>query len=447
MGCALLRSARPSESQARVSRRRPSAYPVYLFLVGATSLFFSTVFTVVAVYRVTIAELNPLQLVLVGTVLELSVLLFEIPTGIVADVYSRKVSIIIGFVLIGCGFMLEGAVPVLAAILLAQVLWGLGWTFTSGAREAWVADELGEENIGRVYLRGAQVGQVTALIGTGVSVALASIWLRLPIILGGAMMVALGIVAIFLMRETNFSPAPRGKRQTWASMRATAVEGMRVVRRRPVLYVILAIGAFYGMSSEAMDRLWQAHLLEYFALPEIGQLDPVVWFGIITAIAMLLSLAATEYVRRRFDTDSHLGAAWPLFAINALLIVSVIAFGLAGNFTMALVTYWVAYLLRATNDPIFDAWINQNAEPKVRATVFSIAGQSNALGQVVGGPFIGAIGTIWSLRAALVAAGVALAPVVPLFIYTIRRQGDPAGSAGTSPSDGDGRLVSIQDDH
>jgi MFS transporter, DHA3 family, tetracycline resistance protein len=417
--------ARPKESQEPVPLRRPGAYSVYLFLVGATSLFFSITFTVIGVYRVTVAELNPFQLVLVGTVLELSVLLFEIPTGVVADVYSRKVSIVIGFVLIGCGFMLEGALPLLATILLAQALWGIGYTFTSGAREAWVADELGEENIGRVYLRGAQVGQVTALAGTGISVALASIWLQLPILTGGALMVVLAGFAILFMGETNFSPAEPGERQNWSSMRRTAADGFRIVRRRPVLYVILAIGAVYGMSSEAMDRLWQAHLIENFRLPEIGRLDPIVWFGIITAVAMLLSVAATEYARRRFDTDTHLGAAWPLFVINTILIASVVAFGLAGNFTMAVVTYWVAFLLRATNDPIYNAWINQNAEPRVRATVFSIAGQSNALGQVAGGPLIGAIGTIWSLRAALVAAGIALAPVVPLFLYTIRRHRDP----------------------
>ena len=73
------------------------AYKVYLALQGASSLIFAVIFTVNILYQVTMAELSPLQLVLVGTVLELSIFLFEVPTGVIADVYSRRLSIIIGY--------------------------------------------------------------------------------------------------------------------------------------------------------------------------------------------------------------------------------------------------------------------------------------------------------------------------------------------------------------
>ncbi|HEY4722459.1 MAG TPA: MFS transporter, partial [Anaerolineae bacterium] len=124
-------------------RTKRDAYPLYLTMELTSSLFSTMVFTVSMIYQVTIVGLNPLQLVLVGTVLEASAFLFEIPTGVVADVYSRRLSIIIGWFLIGAGFVLEGLVPRFEAILLAQVLWGLGYTFTSGATEAWIADEVG----------------------------------------------------------------------------------------------------------------------------------------------------------------------------------------------------------------------------------------------------------------------------------------------------------------
>ncbi len=102
------------------------------------------VFTASAVYQVTVAELTPLQLVLVGTALELTVFVFEIPTGVVADVFSRKLSIVVGFLLIGTGFSLEGSFPIFAIILLGQLVWGIGYTFTSGATQAWISDEIGE---------------------------------------------------------------------------------------------------------------------------------------------------------------------------------------------------------------------------------------------------------------------------------------------------------------
>lgn len=100
---------------------------------GATALIFHMIFTASVVYQVTTIQLNPLQLVLVGTTLEATVFLFEVPTGIVADAYNRRLSIIIGVALMGIGFVLEGSVPRFDAILIAQLVWGIGATFTSGA--------------------------------------------------------------------------------------------------------------------------------------------------------------------------------------------------------------------------------------------------------------------------------------------------------------------------
>src|SRR6476646_10014399 len=130
-----------------VHLRKWDAYRVYLILSGLSSLLFSLIFTLNLVYEAQVVGLTPLQLVLVGTTLETTAFLFEIPTGIVADLYSRRLSVIIGFFLIGVGFTIEGSLPFFAAILLTQVFWGIGSTFTSGALEAWIVDEVGEERM------------------------------------------------------------------------------------------------------------------------------------------------------------------------------------------------------------------------------------------------------------------------------------------------------------
>ena len=101
---------------------------------------------------------------------------FEVPTGVVADVYSRRRSILIGMVLVGAGFVLEGAVPVFTFMLLAQLLWGLGYTFESGAVEAWISDEIGEARVGKAFLRAAQVRQLMGLLGIPFVLALAFYW-------------------------------------------------------------------------------------------------------------------------------------------------------------------------------------------------------------------------------------------------------------------------------
>ena len=137
-------------------RRRALAldpFTLYVILELCSSLFFSLIFTVNMLYQVTVVQLTPLQLVLVGTILETTVFLFEIPTGVLADVKSRRLSIIIGYALIGLGFIVEGSLPFFAAVALAQVVWGFGYTFTSGATQAWIVDETGEERAGEAFLR------------------------------------------------------------------------------------------------------------------------------------------------------------------------------------------------------------------------------------------------------------------------------------------------------
>ncbi len=419
-------------------RGRLPASPLYLAMDFLSALFFATIFTVSAVYRVRIAGLDPLQLVLVGTALEATAFLFEVPTGVVADSYSRRLSVILGYLLLGAGFLFEGLFPLFAAIVLAQVLLGLGYTFISGAREAWIADELGQTDLSRVYLRGAQMGQLGALLGTGVGVALASVRLNLPFLIGGGAFVALGLGLTLTMPEAGFRPAPAEDRdsKSWRRMGGTFGAGLATVRARPVLLTILGIGFFYGAASEAFDRLWALHFLENFRFPDLGRLDPVVWFGVINACALLLSAGATEVVRRRLDTGSHRAASRALFAANAALLGGMIAFGLAGDFALALGSFWVTSLLRQINEPLTAAWTNQSLESRVRATVLSMRGQADALGQIGGGPVLGAIATGLSLRAALVIAGLLLTPALALYARTVRRDGEAPAGAGRLAGEG-----------
>ena len=128
--------------------------PVYLAVQGFGAAAFAMYAVVASVYRIVEAGLNPLELILVGTVLEVSAFLFEVPTGVVADVYGRRLSVIVGTFLVGAGFIIEGLFPMFGVILVAQVLWGVGSTFDSGARQAWIADEIGGGRVGRVFLKG-----------------------------------------------------------------------------------------------------------------------------------------------------------------------------------------------------------------------------------------------------------------------------------------------------
>ena len=289
--------------------RKLDAYNVFLSLEGARALIFGMIFTASIVYQVTVAGLSPLQLVLVGTTLEASVFIFEVPTGVVADVYSRRVSIIIGMFLIGLGFLLEGSFAIFWTILFAQVIWVIGYTFTSGATEAWISDEIGEAAAGKAFLRGSQIAQIMGLIGIGIGIILGNVQVNYPILLGGLCLIFLGIYLMLVMPEKGFEPIPRDMHSSsWESMARTFRQGLSTVAGRPTLKMILLIGLIYGLYSEGYDRLWTKHLLDNFQLPILGdfELQPVVWIGLVRAVGMLLAAGAAGFVRSKIAIEDHL---------------------------------------------------------------------------------------------------------------------------------------------
>lgn len=402
-------------------KKRTSPFVVYMILEFSSSLLFSLIFTVNLIYHVTVVQLSPMQLVLVGTILEATVFLFEVPTGVLADVKSRRLSVIMGYVLMGVGFIVEGSLPFFWSVALAQVLWGFGYTFTSGATQAWVADEIGEERAGEAFMRGSQAGHMGGLLAIPISVVLGQVNVALPIVLGGGLMMLLALFLTLAMTEEGFTPISAGERTTWRLMLKTVADARQVVGRQPILVTLLGIGLFFGLYSEGFDRLWTAHLLENFTTPWAGAVEPVVWFGVIRAVSSVASLAAMEVARRRVDTGRSVPIARVLMVNAGLIVITLAGFGLTKIFWVAVVLYWLIGTLRSIAGPLHTAWFNLRIDDsQVRATMFSVGSQVDAIGQIAGGPAMGAIGNA-SIRAALVVSALILSPVLPLYALTIRR--------------------------
>ncbi|MBI5930925.1 MAG: MFS transporter [Chloroflexi bacterium] len=403
-----------------MNTKRLNPYRLYLILEGLTSLAFAMIFMTSMIYQVSVVKLSPLQLVLVGTMLESIVFIFEVPTGIVADVYSRRLSVIIGIILTGLGFMTEGLFPYFGTILLAQVGWGLGATFMSGALNAWMVDEVGENNAGPAFMRAAQVGQLTGLVGLLAGVIFGSLRINLPIILGSSLLILLGGFLALFMPETNFKPTPREDRTTWQNMTHTFKNGAKLVRMRPALMTFLGISFIGGLYSEGFDRLRDAHLLRNFSFPDltlpvVGDLKPVVWFGIINVVGMLMSAAVTEVLRRRVNTRNERLISRILLTSDAIMIVGILSYAWAGSFAVAVGALLLARLMRTLPGPLYQTWLNQHIDSDVRATVLSMDSQLNALGQIAGGPAVGAVGSYISIRAALTISAFILSP--GLYLY------------------------------
>lgn len=409
--------------------RKLPAYTVFLILSGGMAFFFTVWGFITGIYRVEDVGLNPFQLVMLGTALEVAILLFEIPTGIVADLRSRRLSLLIGYVIIGAGFLMEGLFPFFVPVLLAQVVWGIGYTFTSGAQDAWLADEIGESKLTQAYLRASQVGLVATLLGLGVGMGLGSIRHNLPMLIGGAGIIVMAAFLAVVMPETGFKPTPQPDRTSWQKMGHTFKGGIRVVRGRDTLIVIMLIAIIFGLSSEGRDRLWQAHLLTNFTFPQIGGMTAVTWFGLIEVVLIFLNLGITEFIRRRPGLNQRRTAITMQAIMTVGYLATMTIFALTGNFGLAMSAITLNSVMRVANGPLYSAWLNREiTEPQVRATVLSMNGQLDAFGQIIGGVMMAAVAQWLGIRMALLGVVILLLPVLVLYGLAFRltpREPDP----------------------
>ena len=396
-----------------------SAYKTYLLFSAIAAMCFSLVATVMVVYHIEIVHLNPLQLILVGTTLELACFIFEIPTGIVADVYSRKLSIVIGGVLTGVGFILEGSISSFVFVLVAQIVWGLGSTFISGSLEAWIAEEEKNKDLDEIYIKGAQAGQIGAFIGIVLSTVIANFSVRLPIIVSGVLFIILALFLWLYMPENNFKPSAPGDLNTFKKMVYTFKSGLKIVKSKSIIMILLAVTLFYGLSSEGYDRLSNAHFLQDTTLPKLGNLSSVTWFGIFGILGMILSFIVMHFMAKNLKNEDNRKNGKLLLCINILYISSMLIFALTKNFSLMLIAYLATNTFRIINEPIFSAWLNGHIDDNSRATVLSINGQMNSLGQILGGPIIGIIATNISVSIGIACTSLLVTPVLVLYIISM----------------------------
>lgn len=386
---------------------------IYYFLTSSRSFCIHIVFTLNAIYYVSQVNLNPLQLVLIGTIMELSVLFFEIPTGLIADFWGRKKSFVIGTFIIGIAHLLEGSIPEFWAIATGAALWGIGWTFISGAETAWIADELENNGLDSVFLKGARYGSVGSLLGIIVSVLLATAFsVQMAILVAGGMLVVFAIISLIIVPETKFVRLVGEGTTSFQQMQQVLKVGLSQIKGNSILIGLAAITLFVGLASEGFDRLWGAHFIEGFQLKEE---EAIYCFGALYAVGFLLNIAILKVV----ETFVKIKFTSVLLLLNGILVIAMLFFAMNEVLIMAILLYWVIASLRAVNSPLITAVTNKQLQSQGRATALSMYGQLDAFGQVAGGPLVGMVALYTSIQGGIIMSAILIIPTV-YFLWRMR---------------------------
>ena len=365
---------------------------------------------VTSVYLVSEAALTPFELVFLGTAQGLTVLAAEVPAGVFADAYSRKRSLVVAHALMGLGMLATGFVLSFSALLVTQVIWGLSWTFSSGADVAWMTDELrAPERVGEALLNAARWGHAGSALGILCIGALA--WassLAVAMIAAGAGMWLLGIAVALVFRETNFQRAAPGK------MLATAVQTLRSgllrIRFHRILVHILVCTLLINGADEGFGRLYVKRLLD-IGLPDGA--PAVVWLTGLAIACLALSLVALAAVSRFLQRNGEHSRAYSVAAAVGGLALAL--FAAAHSIVLAaFAVLLVAGIATSALRTVSVVWANQHATSQLRATVQSFLSVAENIGEVGLGFLLAVVASYGGISAAMVGGSAIFALVVVL---------------------------------
>lgn len=375
----------PPTDEDRISR-------LFVGLGAAFGFTMSCFGAAATVSWVTVAELSPTQLIAMGAVMELTVLLTEVPTGVVADRHSRRWATVIGYVLFGVG--IAGSLATgFATLVLAQVVWGLGFTFQSGAPTAWATDQLGRD-IDDLLVRQARARTVGVAAGAVTAGALGWIFdLRVALLVATAAALISAAAAALLMTERVRPDRSTRAASPWR----TAVDGWRAATRHVPVRIVMWAVFLAGFGSEVIDRLFAFRFVE-LGVPRVEPVVAVAAIGLIGHALTWLALGRLPVDEASGLGPRALGAGLGLTAVGGLGLAIAASFWVGAG---AFVLYVVA---RQTVRPIEVAVVNRHAPSSERATVLSFHGQADAFGQVLGGPAM-ALVAAWSTGSIAIATG------------------------------------------
>jgi MFS family permease len=405
----------------------------YLGLMLGNTLAASLIWGINTIFLLD-AGLSNLEAFAANAFFTAGMVLFEVPTGIVADTVGRRASYLLGTVTLAASTLLYVGLWQIEAAFWAwavvSILIGLGFTFFSGAVEAWLVDALtatgftGE--LDHVFARGQVVAGGAMLAGSVAGGFIAQAWsLGVPFVLRGVVLLVMFVVASRLMRDIGFTPEKEGnplhEMQRIAS--ASVEYGWRVPAVKWLMVESLATG---GVGIYAFYAL-QPYLLDLWGNPEAYQIAGLV--AAIVAGAQILGGLTAPWIRARFGRRTS-----ALLATAALTSATLALIGVVDSFwgVLAVITVWG--LLFAASRPIRQTYLNGLIPSRQRATILSFDSMMTSCGGVWAQPALGRAADVWGYATSYV-LGAGISALALPFLALSRRQNAPADYVDSTTSD------------
>ena len=352
-------------------------------------------------------------------------MIFEIPTGVVADTLGRRVSFLLSVgILAATTLAYVGLAQIEAGILAfcaVSVVMGLGFTFYSGAMEAWLVDGLRfheyEGGLDGVFSRGHIVGGVAMLVGTVGGGALGQINLAIPFIVRSALLVALLGLAMVGMHDLGFEPRAVSVRQLPTEAAQVGRAGIRFGwRHRSLRLLMVATAVQSGFFAWAWYA-WQPYFLELLGRDAVWVAGVV---AALLAVSMMVGNGIVEIVTRWCGRRSTL-----FIGAGGVFSAALVGVGVVDGFAPALALLFIGGVAMGVQMPVRQAFIHHIVPSEQRATVVSFDSMVSGGGGVVGQSGLGALSDRRGFSAGYIVGGAVTLLAIPV-LGLLRREADDA---------------------
>ena len=406
----------------------------YLGVAASTTLAQSLIWGVNTLFLLSVG-LDIFQVMLVNAAYTVAQMVFEVPTGVVADTVGRRVSYLLAVAIILVATLLYvwfglaglGVWPFAAA----SALLGLGYTFYTGAVDAWMVDALGsvgyEGRLEPVFARYGMTFGAFMLVGTTLGGLLGQLDLWVPYVVRAAVLVPAFLIGLFLMRDLGFKGRPLTVGSFGHETRRIATAGVTYgLRDRVVRFIMLATlvqGVFfiYGFYS------WQKYFLDLLG-------SDLVWVtGVIAALVGLTQILGNAVVGRITKWVPDRGTI--LMACTGVSTAAIVGAALVQQFWIAVPLYLVSTAAFGISMPVKQGWLNAHIPSGQRATIISLDALFGDAGMTAGQLGLGYLSRAVSIPFAWLVGGALQIAAVPLLAAARRAErAQPAGPAVTAVS-------------